>query len=137
MIKWPITYTDYNGEPHTEDFYFNLNKAEVMQMNLEANGAYGEYLKRIVAQSDYAKIGHEFRRLILLAYGEKSADGRRFIKSKELSDSFEQTEAYSELYMQLATDEEAAIKFVSGVLPKVEESGKSDKPSLEDHMKLV
>lgn len=134
MIKWPISYTDYNGENHTEDFYFNLNKAEVMQMNLEANGAYGEYLQRIVDQRDYAKIGKEFRRLILLAYGEKSADGRRFVKNSEMSDAFEQTEAYSELYMQLATDEDAATKFISGVLPKVEES---DKPSLENHMTLA
>ena len=134
MIKWPITYTDYNGENHTEDFYFNLNKAEVMQMNLEANGAYAEYLQRIVDKHDYAKIGQEFRRLILLAYGEKSADGRRFVKSPEMSEAFEQTEAYSELYMQLATDDGAATKFIEGVFPKVEET---DKPALENHMSLV
>lgn len=134
MIKWPITYTDYNGDEHTEDFYFNLNKAEVMQMNLEANGAYSEYLQRIVDQRDYAKIGQEFRRLILAAYGEKSDDGRRFVKSPEMADAFEQTEAYSELYMQLATDDGAATKFVEGVLPKVENQ---DKPSLENHMSLA
>lgn len=134
MIKWPITYTDYNGEEHTDDFYFNLNKAEVMQMNLEANGAYGEYLQRIVDQRDYAKIGQEFKRLILLAYGEKSADGRRFVKSPEMSEAFEQTEAYSELYMQLATDDGAATKFIEGVMPKVDGQ---DKPSLENHMSLT
>lgn len=134
MIKWPITYTDYNGEEHTEDFYFNLNKAEVMEMNLEANGAYGEYLQRIVDQRDAAKIGREFKRIILKSYGEKSDDGRRFIKRPELTEAFEQTEAYSELFMQLATDEAAASKFIEGVMPKLEQDGS---PNLENHMKLV
>ena len=89
MIKWPITYTDYNGEKHTEDFYFNLNKAEVMEMNLEANGAYGEYLQRIVDQRDAAKIGREFKRIILKSYGEKSDDGRHFVKNASISEAFE------------------------------------------------
>lgn len=119
MIKWPITYTDYNGEEHTEDFYFNLNKAEIMEMNLTANGAYGEYLQRIVEQRDGASIAHEFKNLICKAYGEKTSDGRRFIKSNALVESFLQTEAFSELYMQLATDPEAATKFIEGVMPKM------------------
>lgn len=119
MIKWPITYTDYDGVEHTEDFYFNLNKAEVMEMNLEANGAYDKYLQRIVDQQDGRKLAEEFRRLILKSYGEKSPDGRRFIKSQQLTDEFVQTEAFSELYMQLATEEEAAAKFIQGVMPKV------------------
>lgn len=134
MIKWPITYTDYNGEKHTEDFYFNLNKAELMEMNLEAGGAYGEYLKRIVDQHDAKKIGQEFKRLITKAYGEKSPDGRRFVKSDELTDAFTQTEAYAELYVQLASDVELCEKFVQGVLPMVENS---EAPHIENHMSLV
>lgn len=134
MIKWPITYTDYNGETQTEDFYFNLNKAEVMEMNLEANGAYGEYLQRVVDQRDGKKIAHEFKRLILKSYGEKSPDGRRFIKSEEAAQAFEQTEAFSELYMQLATEEDAASKFIEGVLPKVQSDAN---PNMENHMKLT
>lgn len=133
MIKWPITYTDYNGEEVTEDFYFNLNKAELMEMNLAANGAYSEYLQRIIDQRDGAKIAETFRMLILKAYGEKSPDGRRFIKNQELIDSFVQTEAYSELYVTLATDAAAAEKFINGVLPKVEQTGA---PVPED-MRLV
>ena len=117
MIKWPITYTDYNGDEQTEEFYFNLNKAEVFELNLNANGAYAEYLQRIVNTRDGAKIASEFKKIILMSYGEKSADGRRFIKSKELRDSFEQTEAYSELYVELATDPGKAEKFIKGVLP--------------------
>lgn len=118
MIKWPITYTDYNGEERTEDFYFNLNKAEVMEMNLSANGAYGEYLQRIVDQRDGKSIAEEFKRLIVKSYGEKSDDGKRFVKNDDLAEAFTQTEAYSELYIQLATDPDAATKFIEGVLPK-------------------
>lgn len=134
MIKWPITYTDYNGEEHTEDFYFNLNKAEVMEMNLEANGSYAEYLQRIVETRDGKKMAYEYKRLILKSYGEKDADGRRFVKSKELSDAFEQSEAFSELYMQLATEDGAAVKFMEGVMPKIPSDAN---PDMEKHVRLV
>lgn len=123
MIKWPITYTDYNGETHTEDFYFNLNKAEVMEMNLVHNGSFKQYLERIVEQRDGAKMAEIFRSIILKAYGEKTPDGKRFVKSDELVEAFTQTEAYSELYMQLLTDEKAAPKFIEGIMPKAEPSG--------------
>ena len=135
MIKWPITYTDYNGETVTEEFYFNLNKAEVMEMNLEANGAYGEYLQRIVEQRDGKQIAHAFKNLILSSYGEKSADGRRFVKSEEMRKEFEQSEAFSELYMQLAFDSDTATKFMEGILPKIETS--DDKPVAENHMTVI
>ncbi len=122
MIKWKIKYVDYNGDEQEEDFYFNLNKAEVMEMDLSANGAYSEYLQRIVDQRDGKKIAEEFKKLILKSYGEKSPDGRRFVKSEEKSNEFMQTEAYSELYMQLATEPGAAEKFITGVLPKVNQN---------------
>lgn len=123
MIKWPITYTDYNGETRTEDFYFNLNKAEVMEMNLIHNGSFKQYLERIVEQRDGAKMAEIFRNIILKSYGEKTPDGKRFVKSDELVEAFTQTEAYSELYMQLLTDEKAAPKFIEGIMPKAEVSG--------------
>jgi hypothetical protein len=135
MIKWPITYTDYNGETHTEDFYFNLNRAEVMEMNFDADGAYGEYLQRIVEQHDARKIGNEFRNLIIRSYGEKSPDGRRFIKSDDLTEAFVQSEAYAELYMQLASSSELCEKFVKGILPKQDTADSA--PNLENHMSLV
>lgn len=135
MIKWPITYTDYNGEEQTDEFYFNLNRAEIVEMNLNANGAYAEYLQRLVERKDGREIAKEFKNLILKSYGEKSADGRRFIKSKELSEAFEQTEAFVELYLQLATDEEAAMKFISGVMPNTEEP-KTGAP-VPENMRLV
>lgn len=134
MIKWPITYTDYNGEEHTEDFYFNLSRAEVMEMDLKANGAYAAYIERIVDQRDGDKLAGIFKDIILKSYGEKSPDGRRFVKSEELSTAFSQTEAYSNLYMQLALEPEACQKFIEGVMPKVDAS---EAPNMENHMKLI
>ena len=117
MIKKSITYTDYNGIERTEDFYFNLNKAEVMEMEMSTTGGLAEMIQRIVAAKDQPAIIKIFKDLILKAYGEKSLDGKRFVKSEELRDGFEQTEAYSILFMELATDAEAAAAFVNGIVP--------------------
>jgi len=119
MIKKTITYTDYNGAQRTEDFYFNLSKAEVAEMELSTAGGLAEQINRVVAAQDAPSIIKIFKELILKAYGEKSPDGKRFIKSKEISDAFAQTEAYSELFMELATDADAAAKFVNGIVPAV------------------
>jgi len=118
MIKWPITYVDYNGNTITEDFYFHLNKAELMHMQFAANGAYTEFINRIVNQRDVKILGQEFENLILNSYGEKSDDGRNFRKSDAIRDNFKSTEAFAELYMELISDAEKATKFVKGILPK-------------------
>ena len=117
MLKKTIAYTDYNGVERKEDFYFNLSKAEVMEMELSTTGGLAEMIKRIVAAQDQPAIIKVFKDLILKAYGEKSPDGKRFIKSPELSDAFAQTEAYSILFMELATNDEAAAKFINGIVP--------------------
>lgn len=117
MIKKSITYTDYNGIERTEDFYFNLNKAEVMEMEMSTTGGLAEMIQRIVAAKDQPAIIKIFKDLILKAYGEKSLDGKRFVKSEKLRAGFEQTEAYSILFMELATDAEAAAAFVNGIVP--------------------
>lgn len=117
MIKKTITYTDYNGSERKEDFYFNLTKAELMEMELSTNGGLAEMIQRIIAAQDAPAIIKIFKDLVLKAYGQKSPDGKRFIKSKEISDEFSQTEAYSQLFMELATDSEAAANFVNGVVP--------------------
>lgn len=117
MIKKSITYTDYNGVERTEDFYFNLTKAEVMEMEMSTTGGLAEMIQRIVAAKDQPAIIKIFKDLILKAYGEKSADGKRFMKSDEIRTGFEQTEAYSQLFMELATDADAAAKFVNGIVP--------------------
>lgn len=120
MIKRTITYTDYNGNERTEDFHFNLTKAELMEMELCENGGLGEMIKRIVAAQDTPEIIKVFKKIILKSYGEKSPDGKRFVKSEELATAFSQTEAYSILFMELSTNTEAAIKFVNGVIPNVQ-----------------
>ena len=118
MLKKTVTYTDYNGVERTEDFYFNLSKAEVTEMELSVDGGLAQMLENIVNSKDNKEIVRMFKELVLKAYGEKSADGRRFIKNKELSDAFSQTEAYSEIFMELALNEKAAADFVNGILPK-------------------
>lgn len=117
MLKKTITYTDYNGSERTEDFYFNLTKAEVMEMELSTSGGLAELITRIVNAKDAPAIIKIFKDLILKAYGEKSPDGKRFIKSEEISMAFSQTEAYSQLFMELATDDKAAAAFVNDIVP--------------------
>lgn len=117
MLKKTITYTDYNGVERTEDFYFNLKKSEIMEMELSTDGRLSEMIKKIIATKDIPSLMSIFKKFILNAYGEKSPDGKRFIKSKELSESFEQTEAYSELFMELANSDKAAAEFINGLVP--------------------
>jgi len=117
MLKKAIRYIDYNDVERTEEFYFNLSKAELAEMELSTKGGYAEMLKRIVEAEDAPTVIAEFKDLILKSYGKKSDDGKRFIKSKELSEEFSQTEAYSELFMELAVDADAASAFVNGVIP--------------------
>lgn len=118
MIKKTLTYKDYNDVERTEDFYFNLSKAEIAEMQLETEGGLGEYIQKIVDAKSQVEIVKLFKKLLLKSYGVKSPDGRRFIKSEALSEEFTQTEAYSILFMELATNSEAASAFVNGILPK-------------------
>ena len=117
MLKKTITYTDYNGNDRTEDFYFYLSTAEVMEMELGVTGGMTQMLNKIVAEQDGKKIISIFKEIILKAYGEKSPDGKRFIKTDEIREAFSQTEAYSNLFMELATDAEAASAFVNAIVP--------------------
>lgn len=117
MLKKTITYTDYNGVERTEDFMFNLTKAEILEMQLTKDGGMDAAIKKIVDAKDAPEIMKVFKDLILKSYGIVSDDGRRFIKSKEISDSFAQTEAFSMLFMELATDTDAASAFVNGIVP--------------------
>ena len=117
MLKKTIKYEDYNGVERTEDFYFNLNKAEIMEMQLTTVGGLDAYLKKIISAQDMPTLMRIFKDLILKSYGVKSDDGRRFIKNEKLREEFEQTEAYSILYMELSTDAESAAAFVNGIIP--------------------
>ena len=119
MLKKTITYTDYNNVERTEDFYFNLTKAELMEVEIGTTGGMADMIKRIVDAKDAPAIIKIFKELVLKAYGEKSADGKRFVKSEEISNGFAQTEAYSQLFMELATDADAAAAFVNGIIPNI------------------
>lgn len=118
MLKKTITYEDYNGKVLTEDFYFNLSKSELIELEVAEKGGLAKKLQEIVASEDGAQIIAVFKELILTAYGIKSEDGKRFIKSEDLRDGFSQTDAYSTLFMELATDAKAAAEFVNGIVPK-------------------
>lgn len=117
MYVQKIKYMDYNGMERNETFYFNFTKAEVVEMEYGVSGGLTAILNQISETKDFPKLIAIFKDLILKAYGEKSPDGRRFIKSKELSDEFSQTEAYSELYIKLASDTDAAFEFIRGIMP--------------------
>ena len=117
MLKKTITYVDYNDVERTEDYYFNLSKAELMEMELSIAGGLSETRDKIIKTKDTPSLVKIFKELVLKAYGVKSPDGKRFIKSDELREEFSQTEAYSQLFMELATNAEAAAAFVNGIIP--------------------
>lgn len=131
MLKKTMTYTDYDGVERTEDFYFNLSKSELMEMQLTTDGGYDQMIERIVNAKDLPALAAVFKDLLLKAYGEKSSDGKRFVKSREISEAFSQTPAYDSLYMQLVTDDNVASEFVKGLFPKdlVAEVNKLEKKS--------
>lgn len=117
MLKKTITYEDFNGEEVTEDFYFNLSPAELVELEVSAQDGFAETLKKIIAEENGKLIIEHFKKIILLSYGQKSEDGKRFIKSQELRDAFSQTNAYSALFVELATSANAAADFINGVVP--------------------
>ena len=118
MLKKTIKYTDYDGNEREEDFYFNLSRAEVTEMELSKEGGMSEYIKKISATQNGPELIKLFKEIIIKSYGEKSLDGKRFIKNKELTEAFIQTEAYSELFVELASNADEAVKFVNGIMPK-------------------
>lgn len=129
MVKKTITYHDYNNVERTEDFHFNLNEAEVMEMELGVTGGMAEMIQRIVQAQDGPTIIKTFKDVVLRSYGVKSPDGKRFIKTDKLREEFSQTEAYSQLFMKLATDSKEAADFVNGIMPKKVEEVKSSIPA--------
>ena len=129
MLKKTITYTDFNDVERTEDFYFNLTEAELTDMNLDENGGLADKLQKIIDSKEVKQIKDYFKWIVLKAYGEKSEDGRRFMKSPEITKAFEETQAYSDIWMDLAYNEDAAAEFVNGIMPKklLPEAEKSNK----------
>lgn len=132
MIKKTMTYTDFNGVERTEDFYFNLTKAEVLKMEMGVKGGLAEQIKRIVDTQDQPAIIQIFEDLIQKAYGVKTPDGRGFVKKAEDLEAFISTQAYSDLYMLLATDDQEAAKFINGIVPPdLSQNVNPDHPALK------
>lgn len=122
MLKKTITYSDFNGNKRTEDFYFNLSEAELAQLQLSENGGYTEWVQDIANAGDNKTLAQIFKDIIMLAYGEKSTDGKYFFKQdpdgRSLANRFAQTEAFSVLYMELITNTDAASAFMNGIIPE-------------------
>lgn len=139
MFAKTITYTDFNGTERKELFYFNLSEDELIEMEVGTNGGFADVLTRIIEAKDQPTLIKEFKKFILKAYGEKSPDGRRFMKSEEISKAFSETPAYTKLFMELAFNDKAAAEFINKLIPediheKVMahiEASKNDKPQLE------
>ena len=117
MLKETLKFVDFDGNEREEDFYFNLTKAELLQMELSVKGGFHTYVERIIKSQDTTELIRIFKELLDKSYGVKSDDGRRFIKNEEVLSDFKQTEAYSDLFMMLATDADKAARFVNGIFP--------------------
>lgn len=117
MVKKTITYTDYNGMERTEDFYFNLTKAELMEMQLSMEGGMRAYIQRIMAAKSQLALVNLFKQILLLSYGKKSDDGRLFLKNDTIREEFEAHPVYSQIYMELSLNEEKAAEFINGLIP--------------------
>ena len=118
MFKKTVTYEDYKGNTRTEDFYFNLNKAELVELELSTKGGLTVMMDRIIAAQDNATLFKIFKDLVSKSYGVLSDDGRKFVKNQEVLDDFMQTEAYSIIFSELATNEETAAEFFNNVIPQ-------------------
>lgn len=113
-----LTYTDYDGNERNEDFYFHLSKTELTEMNYSTPGGFKKTIEKIIKENDLGKQIQTFKEVLMKAYGEKSEDGRLFVKNKEVLDRFTQTEAFSDYFMMLATDDKEAAAFIKGIMPK-------------------
>lgn len=137
MLRKVIKYTDFNGIEREEPFYFNLTKAEMMEMELSVDGGFTEFLTKVVEIKDGKELMKLFKNFILKAYGKKSDDGKRFVKSEEIAKEFESSAAYSELFMELLSNTDAAIDFINGLAPTDGEKITKEKAQqfIEDKMR--
>lgn len=118
MLAKDIKWTDYNGNERTETFYFNLNKAELTELQVSVNGGMQAYINKMIQSQNIKEIAAIVKEIILMSYGEKDLDGRSFRKSKSITENFVSTEAYSQLFMELVSDAQKAAEFINGIIPK-------------------
>lgn len=118
MLKKTQTYTDFDGNERTEDFYFNLTEAELTELEYSMNGGLSQLLEKIIKEDDQKQIIEYFKKIVIMAYGVKSLDGRLFVKNDKVREEFASTNAYSDIFMELANDANKAAEFVNGIMPK-------------------
>lgn len=118
MLKKTVTYIDFDGNERTEDFFFNLTEQEIAEMELSTEGGLGNFINKAVAAKSQVELIELFKKLILAAYGVKSADGRRFVKNDAVREDFMSTQAFSDIYMELVQDADKASAFFNGIVPK-------------------
>ena len=118
MLKKTVTYIDFVGNERTEDFFFNLTEQEIAEMELSTEGGLGNFINKAVAAKSQVELIELFKKLILAAYGVKSADGRRFVKNDAVREDFMSTQAFSDIYMELVQDADKASAFFNGIVPK-------------------
>lgn len=118
MLKKTVTYIDFDGNERTEDFFFNLTEQEIAEMELSTEGGLGNFINKAVAAKSQVELIELFKKLILVAYGVKSADGRRFVKNDAVREDFMSTQAFSDIYMELVQDADKASAFFNGIVPK-------------------
>ena len=118
MLKKTVTYIDFDGNERTEDFFFNLTEQEIAEMELSTEGGLGNFINKAVAAKSQVELIELFKKLILAAYGVKSADGRRFVKNDTVREDFMSTQAFSDIYMELVQDADKASAFFNGIVPK-------------------
>ena len=118
MLKKTVTYVDYNGNEITQDFYFNLTQAETVELETSYKGGLSSMLQKIIEEKEEGKIISMFKEIILASYGEKSEDGKRFLKTEEVKNNLLYSPAYSIIFMELATNADAASAFIKGILPE-------------------
>lgn len=133
MLKREIKYEDFDGNQTSEICYFNISKPELIELEVEYDQGFGRMLEQIVESKDNRELVKRFKEIVLMAYGVKSDDGKRFIKSEQLRTEFSQTAAYQALFMELATDDNAAVIFLRGILPKdmLAEIDKAEKQNVQ------
>ena len=127
MLKRDITYEDFNGDTVTETFYFNLTKTEIIELEVSYDGGLEAMLRSIIKAENVRALVSEFKKIVLLSYGERSEDGKRFVKNDGMREAFSQTAAFDTLFMELATNDDAASIFIKGILPK-DMAQEADKP---------
>lgn len=122
MLKKRITYTNFEDEEVTETFYFNLTKADLMEMEVSKRGGLNGYIERIQETNDAGLVFEELKSLMSRSVGRLAPDGRGFSRSQQIRDEFMNSEAFSNFILEMLTDPQLAAEFIQGLIPKNIES---------------